>query len=265
MFRNINFYPDIAGYRRYKSTILFNLAESDYLGFRHLCLLEQPAIGLILFSGQQSIEKYLKAIILLNGEPINKLGGNGHNLSNIYYEAVKISKNLNSKKNSDYCTAIISLFNNAEHARYASTHIIVDDMLHHKLDSLVIETLRKSYLEDYNEIFNQDIDYKYLELILESKDAFPNSHNSLTYDNNCLGFELEGVISTIRQVNYKLKTTAIVNNQNLDDAKSLQNEIGIKLSKDEFDKTFTITGEELMKEPEVKKDIESYLLNRRNK
>ncbi len=259
MIQNTNFYNSVSEFRRDKSKILFTLAESDYLGFRHLCLLEQPAIGLLLFSGQQAIEKYLKAIIFLNDIPINKLG---HSLSDIFIEALKASKNL-SAKNKAYSELIISYFDNAEHTRYASTHIVVDDLLHHKLDVFVIETLRKSYLEDYNQIFGVDLDYKYLDLILENKEAFPNCHNSLTYDNHSLGFKLEGTISVIRSIKYKLKTTVIVNSQNFDTQKSLENEIGIKLSKDDFQKTFTITPNEMTTEPEAITDTESYLSKRR--
>ena len=168
MIPNTNFYNNISEFRRDKSTILFTLAESDYLGFRHLCLLEQPAIGLILFAGQQAIEKYLKAIILLNDRPVNNLG---HNLSDILTEALNSSQSLTSKNNRAFCETIITHFNNAENSRYASAHIIVDDMLHHKLDALVVETLRKSYIEDYMLIFGKDIDYKYLDLI-NSMDCF---------------------------------------------------------------------------------------------
>ena len=260
MIPNTNFYNNISEFRRDKSTILFTLAESDYLGFRHLCLLEQPAIGLILFAGQQAIEKYLKAIILLNDRPVNNLG---HNLSDILTEALNSSQSLTSKNNRAFCETIITHFNNAENSRYASAHIIVDDMLHHKLDALVVETLRKSYIEDYMLIFGKDIDYKYLDLILENKEALPNSHNSLTYDNNSFGFKLNGTISVIRPIYYKLKTTVILNNLNFDTKTSLENNIGIKLSRDEFQKTLTLTPTELANEPEVLSDLDSFLSKRR--
>lgn len=136
-------------------------------------------------------------------------------------------------------------------------------MLHHKLDLLVVETLRKSYIEDYNLIFGKDLDHKHLDFIIKNKEAFPNSHNSLTYDNHSFGFKLDDTISAITPMHFRLKTTVILNNENFDTKTSLENKIGIKLSRDEFQKTLTLTLTELANASEVKTDIESFISKRR--
>ncbi len=241
-----------------KSCLFQLLAETDYLAFRNMCLLEQPAISLILFAGQQTIEKSLKAIILLHGGKTNNFG---HDLLNLYNEAKKLEPKL-QRQNTAMFDKLITEFNGAEFSRYASSDIRVEELLHKRLDTFFITHLRKAFYDAYYSVNGSiRIPDKFTEILTYAK-WFPNSHHALTFDNQSLGFTNPGQISTIRPISYKIKPVIILGEQECKNQKELEKRLGIRISNTEFQQTFLLEDEEqeVLESP----DLMNELINRRN-
>lgn len=254
---DFNIFNSLYFYKVSKSEVLHYIADTDYLAFRNLCLLEQPAFSLILFAGQQAIEKSLKSIILLHGGKTNRLN---HDLLKLYSEAKKLASSLETESTKLY-DELIKTFNDAEHGRYASTNINVDKKLHHKLDVFYLNHLRKIYYKDYSHL-RQFINPDNFQEILNHKHLFPNSFHALTYDNNALGYSLQNQITTIRSINFKLKPTIILGENECKNKGKLEEKIGLKISNLEFNQTFLLNDEE--KSLLNSKNLFSDLTNRRN-
>jgi hypothetical protein len=220
------------------------LAEMDYLGFRQLCRLEQPSMSLLLFSGQQSIEKYIKATLLLHGRSIDKFG---HNLGKgLWIDYLGLITDKNEKAEAEKYFDIIKDFNHSEFARYAAYDVKVDYTLHHRLDKLIYKLLRPKYNESIKSLFpDSSPATDLLQQAIDNKDGLINSYHALTEDNHALGFAGNKGLSVLRPINYRVPTTIIIMNENHESKDELEKFLGVKLSKFEYERTFTITLEEL--------------------
>lgn len=236
----------IKAFKIIKADQFRQLAEMDYLGFRQLCRLEHPSMSLLLFSGQQSIEKYIKATLLLHSKSIDKFR---HDLEEkLWIDYLGLIADKNEKAEAEKYFDIIKEFNHSEYARYAAYDVKVDHTIHHRLDKLIIKLLRPKYNESIKSLFpNGSPATDHLQYVIDNKDVLINSYHALTEDNHALGFGGNNSLSVLRTINYEVPRTIIITNENYESRRELEKLLGVKLSQFEYERTFTITEEELLK------------------
>ena len=231
-------FQSLQEFRNYKSHQLLQFSYNDYIGFRQLCFLELPSVSLLLFAGQQAIEKVLKGIHLLYNESVYSTD---HKLMDLWKKGIEIAA---IKKEYEKYEHIIKEFEDGPNSRYAAVNFKIEPTLIHRLDYLYLKILRQEYMRAYYSntginIASEPNDYLFQICELGTNDRkknyIKNTYNALTHQNLVFNKDSNSIGQTTG-IKFKIEEIELKCNEKFTSSKEFSKKVGLKIYNEEFNK-----------------------------
>jgi len=238
---------DIIKARQFKAKSLFQMADLDYISCRHLAMLETKPVGLILFAGAQCLEKYMKACLLYAGFEVNKLS---HSLPDAWHQIKQnFSEHLSNIEqwHQDICISLMERLNNSDHGRYFAADIHISGNELNQLDVAVIYVLR-NLVKKITEQKNMNFPTGAVDMLSTPQSSpWKHSHTALNLNNLALNPKINNInsLSHIQHVHHDVPVLLITHFETVHNQNKIEKVLGYKLSRQEYERTFVITSEEL--------------------
>ena len=237
-------FMDISQARRVKAAALFQMADLDYIAFRHLAKLETAPAGMLLFAAAQTLEKYMKAALLTAGASVHDLS---HDLSDAWLrlKTNQVTSGLVSQFQDSHlslCESCAKQFKSSDHARYLASDMVVSGNEHHRIDRAVLRVLRPLVtllsMQSKTQPPTGVIDS------LKSVAASPWQHaySALHSDNHALHPDLVDAetITHIQHMRYSIPLIVVKNQVTVNKKRVIEEHLGYKMSQSEFNMTFVV-------------------------